>query len=234
MGPRHQDGWSGRGCRQVGARGDFGEQMAKLFRWEGRGATMVDRSEVPLEVIDMFKEEYCGLCCIKFSGSKFCWKHYTGRGHAGLLQRRTYRNRPLPWQMVFHALIQVPALASLAAIALAGVTILTTLSCRSPRAPPTSRSSRSSRRGSPASRTAARWRRWWRPRSAIWSTGSGTSSTFTPGERWGCRTPGPLHPYTPAPLPPATCTACATGAPPTSPTPSPPAATGRRRGGGGR
>ena len=74
---------------------------------------MVARSEVPLEVIDMFKEEYCGLCCIKFSGPKFCWKHYTGRGHAGLLQRRNYRNRPLPWQMVFHALIQVrPALAT--------------------------------------------------------------------------------------------------------------------------
>lgn len=107
MGPRHQDGWSGRGCRQVGVRGDFREQMVRLFRWEGRGSTMVARSEVPLEVIDMFKEEYCGLCCIKFSGPKFCWKHYTGRGHAGLLQRRTYRNRPLPWQMVFHALIQV-------------------------------------------------------------------------------------------------------------------------------
>lgn len=85
----------------MGVRGDFREQMVRLFR-----------SEVPLEVIDMFKEEYCGLCCIKFSGPKFCWKHYTGRGHAGLLQRRTYRNRPLPWQMVFHALIQEPEGAS--------------------------------------------------------------------------------------------------------------------------
>ncbi len=49
------------------------------------------RDSVPLEVIELFKAEYCGLCCIKFSGEKFSWKHYTGRGHAGLLQRRTYR-----------------------------------------------------------------------------------------------------------------------------------------------
>ena len=171
MGPRHQDGWSGRGCRQVGVRGDFREQMVRLFRWEGRGSTMVARSEVPLEVIDMFKEEYCGLCCIKFSGPKFCWKHYTGRGHAGLLQRRTYRNRPLPWQMVFHALIQVrPALAT------------TTAPRRSLRAPASSRSSPSSRGGSPASWRAARWRPWWRPPSATWSTGSGTSSSTRPGD----------------------------------------------------
>lgn len=39
----------------------------------------------------MFKPGYCGLCCIKFSGDKFCWKHYTGKGHAGLLQRKSYR-----------------------------------------------------------------------------------------------------------------------------------------------
>ena len=39
----------------------------------------------------MFRPGYCGLCCIKFSGDKFCWKHYTGKGHAGLLQRKSYR-----------------------------------------------------------------------------------------------------------------------------------------------
>ena len=76
----------------------------------------------------MFKPGYCGLCCIKFSGEKFCWKHYTGKGHAGLLQRKSYRffdrnfkfvkmlfhlrNRPLPWQMIFHALISKPGGAS--------------------------------------------------------------------------------------------------------------------------
>ena len=43
------------------------------------------------QVIEMFKPGYCGLCCIKFSGDKFCWKHYTGKGHAGLLQRKSYR-----------------------------------------------------------------------------------------------------------------------------------------------
>ena len=43
------------------------------------------------KVIEMFKPGYCGLCCIKFSGDKFCWKHYTGKGHAGLLQRKSYR-----------------------------------------------------------------------------------------------------------------------------------------------
>merc|ERR1740128_427446 len=79
----------------------FGEDMLSLFH-----------PHVPKEVIEMFKPGYCGLCCIKFSGDKFCWKHYTGKGHAGLLQRRTYRNRPLPWQMVFHALIQEPEGAS--------------------------------------------------------------------------------------------------------------------------
>jgi len=59
----------------------------------------------PSDVIQLFKPEYCGLCCIKFSCEKFCWKHYNGRGHAALLNKKTYRNRPLPWQMVFHALI---------------------------------------------------------------------------------------------------------------------------------
>jgi len=59
----------------------------------------------PPDVIELFKQRYCGLCCIKFSCKNFAWKHYNGRGHYSLLERQTYRNRPLFWQMIFHALI---------------------------------------------------------------------------------------------------------------------------------
>ena len=64
------------------------------------------------KVIEMFKPGYCGLCCIKFSGEKFCWKHYTGKGHAGLLQRKSYRFLDGPFE-TFNALFQElsPALA---------------------------------------------------------------------------------------------------------------------------
>lgn len=61
----------------------------------------------PPDVISLFKQKYCGLCCIKFSCEKFAWKHYNGPGHISLIRKKTYRNKPLFWQMVFHALISV-------------------------------------------------------------------------------------------------------------------------------
>jgi len=59
----------------------------------------------PPDVIALFKQKYCGLCCTKFSCEKFARKHYDGRGHESLIRKKTFRNRPLFWQMVFHALI---------------------------------------------------------------------------------------------------------------------------------
>merc|ERR1719341_1901043 len=61
----------------------------------------------PPDVIALFKQKYCGLCCIKFSCERFASKHYNGRGHDSLIRKKTFRNRPLFWQMVFHALISV-------------------------------------------------------------------------------------------------------------------------------
>ena len=61
----------------------------------------------PPDVIALFKQKYCGLCCIKFSCEKFAKKHYDGRGHEALIRKKTFRNRPMSWQMVFHALISV-------------------------------------------------------------------------------------------------------------------------------
>jgi len=61
----------------------------------------------PPDVVSLFKEKYCGLCCTKFSCEKFAWKHYNGKGHESLIKKKTFRNRPLFWQMVFHALISV-------------------------------------------------------------------------------------------------------------------------------
>ena len=61
----------------------------------------------PPDVVFLFKEKYCGLCCTKFSCEKFAWKHYNGKGHESLIKKKTFRNRPLFWQMVFHALISV-------------------------------------------------------------------------------------------------------------------------------
>eukprot|EP00092_Neocalanus_flemingeri_P017395 GFUD01018816.1.p1 GENE.GFUD01018816.1~~GFUD01018816.1.p1 ORF type:complete len:522 (-),score=98.70 GFUD01018816.1:97-1662(-) len=61
----------------------------------------------PSDVISLFKKKYCGLCCTKFSCEKFAWKHYHGRGHESLIRKKTFRNRPLFWQMVFHALISI-------------------------------------------------------------------------------------------------------------------------------
>jgi len=61
----------------------------------------------PPDVIALFKQKYCGLCCIKFSCERFASKHYDGRGHDSLIRKKTFRNRPLFWQMVFHALISV-------------------------------------------------------------------------------------------------------------------------------
>jgi len=61
----------------------------------------------PPDVVSLFKEKYCGLCCTKFSCEKFAWKHYNGKGHESLIRKKTFRNRPLFWQMVFHALISV-------------------------------------------------------------------------------------------------------------------------------
>jgi hypothetical protein len=61
----------------------------------------------PPDVIALFRQKYCGLCCIKFSCERFASKHYDGRGHDSLIRKKTFRNRPLFWQMVFHALISV-------------------------------------------------------------------------------------------------------------------------------
>jgi len=61
----------------------------------------------PPDVIALFKRKYCGLCCIKFSCEKFAKKHYDGRGHESLIRKKTFRNRPMSWQMIFHALISV-------------------------------------------------------------------------------------------------------------------------------
>jgi hypothetical protein len=65
------------------------------------------RDTTPLDVIALFKSTYCGLCCIKFSGPRFTSKHYNGWGHARLIEKKTFRNKPLYWQMIFHALISV-------------------------------------------------------------------------------------------------------------------------------
>jgi len=61
----------------------------------------------PPDVIALFKRKYCGLCCIKFSCEKFAKKHYDGKGHESLIRKKTFRNRPMCWQMIFHALISV-------------------------------------------------------------------------------------------------------------------------------
>jgi len=70
-----------------------------------RKMTRMFEKTTPPDVIALFKERYCGLCCIKFSCDKFAKKHYEGRGHESLIKKKTFRNRPMFWQMVFHALI---------------------------------------------------------------------------------------------------------------------------------
>jgi len=74
----------------------FHRSMIKMFE-----------KTTPPDVIALFKQKYCGLCCIKFSCEKFAKKHYEGMGHESLIRKKTFRNRPMGWQMVFHALISV-------------------------------------------------------------------------------------------------------------------------------
>jgi len=74
----------------------FHRSMIKMFE-----------KTTPPDVIALFKQKYCGLCCIKFSCEKFAKKHYEGKGHESLIRKKTFRNRPMGWQMVFHALISV-------------------------------------------------------------------------------------------------------------------------------
>jgi len=74
----------------------FQRSMIKMFE-----------KTTPPDVIALFKQKYCGLCCIKFSCEKFAKKHYEGKGHESLIRKKTFRNRPMGWQMVFHALISV-------------------------------------------------------------------------------------------------------------------------------
>jgi len=80
------------------------EEMDERFR---RKMTRMFEKTTPPDVIALFKEKYCGLCCIKFSCEKFAKKHYEGRGHESLIRKKTFRNRPMGWQMVFHALISM-------------------------------------------------------------------------------------------------------------------------------